>query len=84
MAVKTREEVIWRTVDGEALLLNTATGFYFSLNSSGSLILSLLTEGSTVEQAAKTVAATYGIPVQTASQDIEFLLDSLRQENLLE
>lgn len=84
MSFKVKPEAIWRVVDDEALILNTATGFYFSLNASGSMILGLLTEGRTIDETAEIVAKTYNAPVDTVKQDVIELIQSLKDEQLVE
>lgn len=78
-----QENLIWRNVDNEVLLLDTVSGHYFSLNDSASKIWNFLAEGNSLEQAAQRLSETYDISVEAARADIDELLILLKEEHIL-
>ena len=82
----TRQEVnpdlLWRVVGEEALLLDTNSGNYFSLNPVATAIWLRLMSGESAEQAADAIARTYSISVETARADIDELLTEMRSADI--
>jgi len=78
------EKIAFRFVDGEAILINTATSYYYSLNPVGAFLWRLLTERSrSVPELAEAVAREYGQAPEAVSADIQCLLDDLKAEDLV-
>ena len=67
-----------------AVLLNVRTGKYYSVNSVGGRICSLLLEGASESHIAGTVAGEYGIDQSLATRDTLEFLNSLRRNRLVE
>lgn len=82
--VTTTEDIIWRVVDDEALILNTSNGFYFSMNGTATEAWCLLTEGKSIDEVARVIADRYDVDVAAAKADVESLLADLKQEQILE
>lgn len=77
------DNIIWRNVDDETLFLDTSTGYYFSLNQTGSEIWKMLSEGSSVETAAAQLSAKYDLPLESAHCDVNELIETLRSEKII-
>ncbi len=75
--------VLWRELDGEAILLNPKAGCSYNLNHVGTLIWKMLDGEHTPDEIAKIICELYEIAYEQALQDIERLLDELRDNNLL-
>ena len=75
-------EVLCRVVGGEALLLDTASGHYFSLDPIGTEIWQQLTDGRGVDEIAADVAERHGAEVSRVRRDVLDLIDELRQAGL--
>jgi hypothetical protein len=75
--------VLWRELDGEAILLNPKEGCSYNLNNVSTLIWKMLDGEHTPEDIAKTICELYEVEYEQALQDIERLLDELRDNNLL-
>jgi hypothetical protein len=74
----------WRIVDGEAVLVNTESSYYYSLNRSGTLVWSALSEGArSADDLAREVATAFGIDETRARHDVDTLLQALRAEDLV-
>ena len=77
------DEVASKIVDGEAILINLLNGMYYSMDSVGGFIWSLIEAGHSQESIAEAVADHYGIARKTAIQDVATLIGELTEENLI-
>lgn len=74
----------WRVVDGDVVLINAETTYYYSLNESGTRVWKLLLEHElTTDEAAAALATAYGVDVDGIRGDVARLLESLREEGLV-
>ena len=83
MITKT-DDIIWRVVDDEALILNTSNGYYFSMNGTATEAWCLLNDGKSIDEVARTIAEQYEIDLPAAKADIEALLQELKNEQIVE
>ncbi|MBS1952668.1 MAG: PqqD family protein [Cyanobacteria bacterium SZAS-4] len=83
MITKT-DDIIWRVVDDEALILNTSNGYYFSMNGTATEAWCLLNEGKSIDEVARTIAERYEIDLASAKADVESLLQDLKNEKIVE
>jgi len=77
------DEVASKIIDGEAILINLASGMYYSMDSVGAFVWSLIEAGHSQESIAVTVADRYGIARDTAIQDVAALVSELTAEKLV-
>ncbi|MGD9509362.1 MAG: PqqD family protein [Geminicoccaceae bacterium] len=77
------DEVAAKVIDGEAVLINLATGVYYSMRGSGAYLWSQLEPGSSVACLSASLADRYGIDSERARQDVRRLVDELRAEGLV-
>lgn len=85
MRYRIREPILHTRLENESVLLNLDSGYYFSINSVGSRIWSLLTEGPrTVEELRTDIMQEYPVSRETAEQDIRELVQDLVEHGLLE
>ena len=76
-------EAACRFMDGEAVLLNTTTSAYYSLNASGAYVLrELLASNRTLEELANQLQSSTG--GQAVQEDLQRLIRHLIEEGLLE
>ena len=78
-----KTNVLWRELDGEAILLDPKQGCTYHLNNVGTLIWKMLDGQHTADDIAKAVCESYEVEYEQALQDIERLLNELRSNNLL-
>ena len=76
-------DVAAKIVDGEAILINLSNGMYYSMDSVGAFVWSLIEAGHTQDSIAEVVADQYEIARETAIQDIATLIGELTTENLV-
>ena len=76
--------VLWRELDGEAILLDPQEGCSYNLNKVGTVIWTLLDGTHTVEDIAAAVCEAYEVEYTQALHDVEQLLNDLREHKLLD
>lgn len=76
--------VVYRGFGTETVVLNLSTGTYHGLNPTGGRMLEVLADAPSVEAAAQTLAAEYGMPAETVLRDVRELCDGLVERGLLE
>jgi hypothetical protein len=76
-------DIASEVIRGDAVVLNLASGVYYSLTGAGAMAWALLERGHTPNEAAAAVAEHFGIPPDRAESDIAVLLGRLREESLL-
>ncbi len=77
------EDVLSRDLDGEAVLLDLRSGHYFGLNSTGSLVWSMLRDGLEPDAMAQRLAGEYEIDLARARADVEAFISTLFERGLL-
>lgn len=78
------EEVVAKVMDGEAIIINLATGVYYSLDDAGAAMWSLIEEGWRLRDIADAIAAQYDVPTEQAAGDVLDLASALLQEDIVE
>jgi len=75
-------DILWSVVDSEAVVLDTRSGHYFSLNPIATEIWNQLHEGARVSQVVQAVAAKYGADEEIVRRDVSELIEELRAARL--
>lgn len=78
------DPVIFETLDGEALLLHTETGVYFSLNETGVRIWELILEHCRLGLVKDLLIEEYQVSRDVVERDISALLKDLEVHGLIE
>lgn len=76
-------DVIYRVVDGEAILLNLDSGYYYSLDPLGSEIWEMCDGLHTLGAIVDRICARYDVSQARAREDLFVLVDDLTREGLL-
>jgi hypothetical protein len=76
-------DVVVREIDGEAVLLDLASGRYFGLNAVGTRAWTALAAGGSVDEAVAAVAAEFDAPDAEIAADIAALVSELLARGLL-
>ena len=79
-----KSDVVSRNVQGEEVLLDLASGVYFSLNDTGTRVWQLLRENSEIEEVVESFVREYEVPPAVAKKDILALVKRLARRELLE
>lgn len=82
-AFRVNEDVIFRELDGEVVLLDLASGRYYGLNAVGARVWAVIAAGGGVDDAVATVAAEFDAPEPEIAADVAALLDDLVARGLV-
>lgn len=78
------DDLTWRVVDGEVVLLDGRDWSYLSVNPTGERLWRRLADGATVTDLEDELTRAFGIDRERARSDVERFLAGLRQHDLLE
>ncbi|MEP7054584.1 MAG: PqqD family protein [Actinomycetota bacterium] len=78
-----REGVMSVELEGDTVLLDTLSGQYFRLNTTATLVWSLLEHASSVDELARQVHAHTEVDPDILRGDLAELLESLEQQQLV-
>lgn len=77
------EDVIFRELDGEAIILNLATGTYFGLDEVGTRVWMLLTESSNIRRVIDVMTGEYDVKSVELERDVLELVSQLSDKGLV-
>jgi hypothetical protein len=77
------ESVLFRDLDGEAVLLETVTGRYYGLNEVGTRMWSLLQLHGEIEAVCRALLTEYDAPEARLRDDLLRFVDSLAASGLI-
>jgi hypothetical protein len=83
MRFRPPQDVVYRNLSGEEVLLNLGTGIYFGLNDSGTRLWQYLLETGDKEQVIARLKKEYDVEEPRLRQDVEDLLRKLVDKGLL-
>ena len=83
MALTVSPDVVFRELDGEAVLLDLVTGTYFGLNAVGTRIWQLIDAGREQADIVNVLAAEYDAATSTIAADVERLVGELKARRLI-
>lgn len=78
------ESVLFRDLEGEAVILSTENGKYYGLDEVGTRMWTLLSEHGQVKSAYQALLAEYDVTEEKLEQDLLDLVDRLASEGLLQ
>ena len=76
-------DVAAKVIDGEAVIINLATGMYYSLNGPGSMVWELVEKRCSLAESGDIIAHRFGISADTAHADVARLWEDLLAEKLV-
>ena len=77
------EEITWRDVNGELVVLKLTSGEYFSFNEVGRLTWLNLTEGKSIKEIVKVIEKEYDVTTDQAQSDVYTFIEGLLENQLL-
>ena len=77
------EEIAYKTLDGETIIINLVNGVYYSLPGVGSEAWDLIASERSLAEIAAILSARYGTPSDVVAADLARLAEQLVAENLL-
>lgn len=70
-------------IDGEAIIMNLATGMYYSMDRVGAVVWDWVGRGHTVSEIAAALSARYDVSAADAESDLAGLVGQLLEEGLV-
>lgn len=83
MTLRISDDVVFRDLAGEAVLLHVGTGTYFGLDSVGTRMWHLLAEHGSPEKVVETMLTEYTIEEDGLRRDVDRLIGQLMEKGLL-
>lgn len=77
------DDLTWREVGDELLVLKLSTGTYLTLNAVGKELWSKLEDGATGTQLAEGLVERYGISSEQAAEDVASFIGDMTSSGLL-
>lgn len=81
--VKRQENIPWKVIENEGILLNLRNGNYFTINEAGLFIWKLLDGSKNLEKIAKRISSRYNINKTLAFSDLLKFIKTLHIKRLL-
>lgn len=79
-----KDDLVWRGVDDETIILDLRTSLYLALNSAAASLWLSLEEGATERQMTESLRAEYGIDEERATSDVKAFLACCQERDLLD
>lgn len=76
-------QVVGRVANDEVVIINFATGMYFSLSGAGTDIWTLLSEGISLDRLSAVLSARYDEPLEQICGDLVGLIDEMTAAGLI-
>ena len=81
--VQIPDDVIFRDLQGEAIILNLTTGTYFGLNEVGTRAWTEFAAAVTLDTVVETLTREYDVDRPTAERDVVELVEALAAKGLI-
>jgi Coenzyme PQQ synthesis protein D (PqqD) len=81
--IPVENDVVWRIVEGEAVVLNVSTGHYYTLNPTATMIWELLVEQQSLNEIIATIVDTTDAKAEAVRSDVLEQVASWRTEGLI-
>ena len=78
------DDLSWREIDDEVILLDLRSAEYLRLNESGAMLWTLLQPGKTASQLAGSLAERFSLSAEQAARDVSGFLESCEAKGLLQ
>jgi hypothetical protein len=82
-SVRPSADVLFRELEGEAVLLDLRSGRYFGLNAVGTRVWTLLAAGATIRAAAAAIVAEFDADPDQIARDVDDLVTELAARGLI-
>lgn len=77
------DDLDWREIDDEIVVLDTRDAVYLSVQGSGALVWRLLAESTTKDSLIEALVEKYGVDSTRATADVDAFLATLNDRGLL-
>lgn len=81
--VESQDGIVWRTVNKETVILDQKTGWYYSLDETGTEIWNLFKADKNLQQVTKFIAGKYNVTQKKANSDTLEFIKNLSREKIV-
>jgi len=81
--IRIPDDVVFRVLGDEAVILNLSTGIYFGLDTVGTRMWQLISEYGSTEKAGEALLAEYEVEEGQLRRDLDLLIQQLKDKGLL-
>jgi hypothetical protein len=84
--VRINEDVQWTSLEGQAVLLNLITGYYYTLNRMATVIWEMCVEADAVNlgDLREAICQRFDVTEEVALRDIALLMNNLQEEGMID
>ena len=82
--IKISKDVLFRELEGEAVMLNPQNGVYFGLNQMGTILWALMQKQSRLSDILKSMTEQYEIDSKICQEDLFRFVSHLEKNQLIE
>ena len=79
-----KDDLVWRGVAGETIILDLRTSLYLSLNTAAASLWQALEKGATERQLVESLCTAFGIGADRAGEDVKAFIACCVERDLLE
>jgi hypothetical protein len=83
MRLRIADDIVFRDLAGESVLLNLSTGTYFGLDAVGTRLWHLIAAHNSIAAVIETLLAEYDVDEPRLQKDVEALIEQLLAKRLL-
>jgi len=84
LQVKPSEDVVWRNLQGESVLLDLKSGVYFGLDAVGTRIWTLLQDRRNLQAVLQELLSEYEVSEETCAHDLMDLVSAMAEKGLVQ
>ena len=84
LQVKPSEDVVWRNLQGESVLLDLKSGVYFGLDAVGTRIWTLLHDHRDLQAVLQELLCEYEVNEETCARDLMSLVGAMAEKGLVQ
>jgi len=84
LQIKPSEDVVWRNLQGESVLLDLKSGVYFGLDAVGTRIWTLLQDHSDLQVVLQELLREYEVSEETCARDLMELVSAMAEKGLVQ
>jgi hypothetical protein len=77
-------DLLWREIEGEAVLLDARSWDYLGLNEAGQVLWARLQDGATRTQLVESLTDQFEISAEVAARDVDGFVEQLRAMGLIQ
>ena len=83
MNVRIPDDIVFRVLGEEAVILNASTGMYFGLDKIGTRMWQVISEQGSLDKVVETLLGEYEVEEEQLRHDLDHLIQQLTEKGLV-